>query len=100
MAITKIFDGQTTDGASTEINNLGDKARVKVSGTFGGGTVNLQIKAKDAAFSDTFSNTGDSFTEDASFNIEGNYNSSYVYRLNLTGSTGANIDAYVEDGLI
>lgn len=94
MAAIQIFENQTVDGDSLEFP-LNGAARLKVSGNFGGGTISLLSKSDNA--NDTFTTTGsdNNITAPNEFKIEAKQR--WTYKLNLSGSTGANINAFVSD---
>jgi hypothetical protein len=94
MAAKQIFTNQTVDGDS-ETFSLNGNTRLKVSGNLGGGTISILSKSDNP--NDTFSTTGteDNITAVGEFEIKAKQR--WNYKLNLSGSTGASVNAFVSD---
>ena len=90
----QVFDGQTADGSSLEFKNLtGTLGHVNVylSGDLGGGTVTIEAELPDeSGWVPLFEGE---LTEVGLYVIETTY---FVGRLTLSGSTGANVNAWVD----
>ena len=92
----RVFDGQTADGSSIEFKNLTGTSglvNIYVSGELGGGTVTVEAELPDS--SGWVPVTGGTITEPGLYVIDSTY---FVGRLTLSGSSGANINAWVEGG--
>jgi|TARA_R110000824_G_scaffold31783_5_gene103097 hypothetical protein len=98
-SLSKVFDGVTADGNSTEVAWPGGVGQMVVEGTWGGGTVALQMSPDDSV---TWVAIGGDATITADGVVSFNLNGCDI-RLNLSGSTGANINGWltetVRDGI-
>ncbi len=90
MFTKQIFTDQAADGDS-DIFSLNGNTRVKIAGNFGGGTIQIHSSADNVAFSTT--GTENDRTEAGESIIIGQQG--FSYKLVLTGSTGANLNAWV-----
>jgi hypothetical protein len=98
-SLTKVFDGVDADGNSSSFSWPGGVGQMVVGGTFGSGTVKLQMSPDDGTTWVAIG--GDStVTTDAVVNFDLN---SCDIRLNLSGSSGADLDGWltetVKDGI-
>jgi len=79
----QIFTAQTANGSSLPFSGNG-KANLKISGVFGGASIDLESIGANA--NDTFTTTGD-----AAIVVASSWNISYVpgirYRLTISGAT-------------
>jgi len=98
-SLTKVFDGASADGNSTALNWPGGVGQMVVSGTFGGGTVKLQMSPDDGT---TWVDVGGDSSVTAAAVVNFDLNGCDI-RLNLSGSTGADLDGWltetVQDGI-
>jgi hypothetical protein len=98
-SLTKVFDGVTADGNSTALDWPGGVGQMVVSGTFGSGTVVLQVSPDDGT---TWVTVGGDSTVTAAAVVNFDLNSCDI-RLNLSGSSGADLDGWltetVKDGI-
>ena len=98
-SLTKVFDGVTADGNSTALDWPGGVGQMVVEGTFGSGTVKLQMSPDDGT---TWVAIGGDATVTADAVVNFDLNGCDI-RLNLSGSTGANLDGWltetVKDGI-
>tara|TARA_B100001750_G_scaffold172218_1_gene140460 strand:+ start:73 stop:414 length:342 start_codon:yes stop_codon:yes gene_type:complete len=98
-SLTQVFTGVTADGESAELNWPGGVGQMVVDGTFGGGTVALEMSPDDGT---TWVAIGGdaSVTSDAVVNFDLN---GCDIRLSLSGSSGANLNGWltrtVSDGI-
>ena len=98
-SLTKVFDGVTTNSSSDSVDWPGGVGQMVVEGTWGGGTVKLQMSPDDGT-------TWVAIGGDASITADGVVNfdlNACDLRLNLSGSTAANLDGWltetVKDGV-
>ena len=92
-SLKKIFDGQTADANSSAEAWPGGVGQMVGAGTWGGGTLKLQM-SPDAGTTWVDIGGSASITADGVCNFELN---SCDVRLVLTGSTGANLNAWLTD---
>jgi hypothetical protein len=91
MTAKQIFTSQTTNGSSLEFSGNG-LANMKISGTFGTGSIDLESRGDGA--NDSFSTTGDTaITAPGAWNLK--YAPGIRYRLTLSGVAGTNINAFI-----
>ena len=92
-SLTKVFNGVTTNSSSDSVNWPGGVGQMVVEGTFGSGTVKLQMSPDDGT---TWVAIGGDATVTADAVVNFDLNSCDI-RLNLSGSTGANLDGWLTD---
>lgn len=91
-SLKQIFDGQSSDANASSESWPGGVGQMVGAGTFGGGTLKLQMSPDDGT---TWVDINDaSITAAGVKNFELN---SCDIRLVLTGSTGADLDAWITD---
>ena len=83
----QVFSGQTADGQSDSYNHQGGKLFALVSGSFGGGTASLEVR-----YGDTWYSLGLTLTDSGYISED---LPSAQYRIDLTGATTPNLDAFM-----
>ena len=98
-SFTKVFDGVSANGNSTALNWPGGVGQMVVEGTWGGGTVKLQVSPDDGT---TWVAVGGDSTITADGVVNFDLNSCDI-RLNLSGATAPSLDGWltetVNDGI-
>jgi len=98
-SLAQVFDGVTADGNSSSVDWPGGVGQMVVEGTFGSGTVKLQMSPDDGT---TWVAIGGDSTVTADAVVNFDLNGCDI-RLNLSGSSGADLNGWltetVKDGI-
>ena len=88
----KLFAARTTDGQSAAHQHSGGKLHLFGQGTFGSGTITVQACTDKTSGSEVYVPTAATLTADGHVSVD--LPPCFV-RLDLTGSTAANVNAWV-----
>jgi hypothetical protein len=90
-SLEQVFDGVSSNGNSSALDWPGGIGQMIVSGTFGSGTVKLQVSPDDGT---TWVDVGGDAEVTAAAVVNFSLNSCDI-RLNLSGSSGASLDGWL-----